>query len=33
MEVFKKRMKSRILERERDEVVGDWGKLHNEELC
>jgi hypothetical protein len=30
--VFENRVLRRIFERKRDEVTGDWMKLHNEEL-
>jgi hypothetical protein len=32
MGVFKNRVLRRIFEPKRDEVTGEWGKLHNEEL-
>jgi hypothetical protein len=30
---FENRVLSRIFERKRDVVTGEWRKLHNEELC
>jgi hypothetical protein len=33
LRVFENRMLRRILGRKRDEVTGEWNKLHNEELC
>jgi hypothetical protein len=32
MRVFEKRVLRRIFGPKRDEVMGGWGKLHNEEL-
>jgi hypothetical protein len=32
LRVFEIRVLRRIFGRKRDEVTGDWGKLHNEEL-
>jgi hypothetical protein len=32
MRVFENRVLKRIFGPERDEVVGEWGKVHNEEL-
>jgi hypothetical protein len=32
LRVFENRVLRRIFERKRDEVTGDWRKLHNEEL-
>jgi hypothetical protein len=32
LRVFENRMLSRIFEQKRDEVTGDWRKLHNEDL-
>jgi hypothetical protein len=32
LRVFQNRMLRRIFLPKRDEVTGDWGKLHNEEL-
>jgi len=32
LRVFENRMLGRIFGRERDEVTGEWRKLHNEEL-
>jgi hypothetical protein len=31
--VFENRVLKSIFEPKRDEVTGDWRKLHNEELC
>jgi hypothetical protein len=31
--VFENRVMRRIFGRKRDEVTGEWRKLHNEELC
>jgi hypothetical protein len=31
--VFENRVLRRIFEPKRDEVTGEWRKLHNEELC
>jgi hypothetical protein len=31
--VFENRVLRRIFGQRRDEVTGDWRKLHNEELC
>ena len=32
LRVFENRMLRRVLGPKRDEVIGEWGKLHNEEL-
>jgi hypothetical protein len=32
MRVFENRVSMRIFEQKRDEVTGEWRKLHNEEL-
>jgi hypothetical protein len=32
LRVFENRVLSRIFRSKRDEVMGSWGKLHNEEL-
>jgi len=32
LRVFKKRVLRRIFGPKRDEVTGEWGKLHNEEI-
>jgi hypothetical protein len=32
LRVFENRALRRIFERKRDEVIGEWRKLHNEEL-
>jgi hypothetical protein len=32
MKVFENRVLRRIFESKRDEVMGEWRKLHNEEL-
>jgi hypothetical protein len=33
LRVFENRVLKRISEPKRDEVMGEWRKLHNEELC
>jgi hypothetical protein len=33
LRVFENRVLRRIFGRKRDEVMGEWRKLHNEELC
>jgi hypothetical protein len=33
LRVFENRVLRRIFGQKRDEVMGEWGKLHNEELC
>jgi hypothetical protein len=33
LRVFENRMLRRIFEQKRDEVIGVWRKLHNEEFC
>jgi hypothetical protein len=33
LRVFENRVLRNIFEPERDEVTGEWRRLHNEELC
>jgi hypothetical protein len=33
LRVFENRMPKKIFGPKRDEVIGEWRKLHNEELC
>jgi hypothetical protein len=33
LKLFKSRVLRRIFGPKRDEVIGDWRKLHNEEFC